>query len=90
MANWERKSSYLLHEIVKFRTYLECLHAAGREKERVYAERAEREKGSEEVEVREGGAEDYVAEAERNAESEGEEEGLEMGALDVKAKEVAV
>ncbi|KAL8636367.1 MAG: hypothetical protein Q9228_006228 [Teloschistes exilis] len=33
MANWERKSSYLLREIVKFRTYIDCLHMAQREKE---------------------------------------------------------
>ncbi|KAL9577867.1 MAG: hypothetical protein Q9212_006091 [Teloschistes hypoglaucus] len=35
MANWERKSSYLLREIVKFRTYIDCLHMAQREKEEV-------------------------------------------------------
>ncbi|KGY14915.1 hypothetical protein PABG_12191 [Paracoccidioides brasiliensis Pb03] len=29
MANWERKSSYLLREIVKFRTYIDCLVLAG-------------------------------------------------------------
>ncbi|KAK4032185.1 hypothetical protein C8A01DRAFT_41368, partial [Parachaetomium inaequale] len=28
MANWERKSEYLLREIVKFRTYVECLRGA--------------------------------------------------------------
>ena len=28
MANWERKSSYLLQEIVKFRTYIDSLTAA--------------------------------------------------------------
>ncbi len=28
MANWERKSSYLLREIVKFRTYIDSLAAA--------------------------------------------------------------
>ncbi|KAL8666237.1 MAG: hypothetical protein Q9168_007525 [Polycauliona sp. 1 TL-2023] len=37
MANWERKSSYLLREIVKFRTYIDCLHAAQVCKEAVYA-----------------------------------------------------
>lgn len=40
MANWERKSSYLLREIVKFRTYIDCLNAAQTQKDRVYAERA--------------------------------------------------
>ncbi|KAI9786512.1 MAG: hypothetical protein M1816_007893 [Peltula sp. TS41687] len=33
MTNWERKSSYLLREIVKFRTYIDCLTAA-REREK--------------------------------------------------------
>ncbi|KAL8999606.1 MAG: hypothetical protein Q9169_001566 [Polycauliona sp. 2 TL-2023] len=37
MANWERKSSYLLREIVKFRTYIDCLQAARAHKETVYA-----------------------------------------------------
>ncbi|KAL8766667.1 MAG: hypothetical protein Q9209_006597 [Squamulea sp. 1 TL-2023] len=37
MTNWERKSSYLLREIVKFRTYIDCLQAAQTHKEIVYA-----------------------------------------------------
>lgn len=40
MANWERKSSYILHEIVKFRTYIDCLQAAQAQKEKIYVERA--------------------------------------------------
>ena len=40
MANWERKSSYLLREIVKFRTYIDCLNAAQLQKERIYAEKS--------------------------------------------------
>ncbi|RDL32563.1 Sec7 protein [Venustampulla echinocandica] len=40
MANWEKKSSYLLREIVKFRTYIDCLLAAEAAKQRIYAERA--------------------------------------------------
>jgi len=40
MANWEKKSSYLLREIVKFRTYIDCLQAAEAGKQRIYAERA--------------------------------------------------
>ena len=40
MANWEKKSSYLLREIVKFRTYIDCLHAAQIGKQRIYTERA--------------------------------------------------
>ena len=39
MANWERKSSYLLREIVKFRTYIDCLQAAQVQKEAIYASR---------------------------------------------------
>lgn len=39
MANWERKSSYLLREIVKFRTYIDCLEAAQKQKEKIYSER---------------------------------------------------
>ena len=40
MTNWERKSSYLLREIVKFRTYIDTLEAAQKQKEKIYAERA--------------------------------------------------
>ncbi|PGH10668.1 hypothetical protein AJ80_07424 [Polytolypa hystricis UAMH7299] len=34
-VNWERKSSYLLREIVKFRTYIDCLQAAQLQKEKI-------------------------------------------------------
>jgi len=40
MANWERKSRYLLHESVKFGTYIDCLRAAQAEKEKIYAGRS--------------------------------------------------
>ena len=40
MANWERKSSYLLREIVKFRTYIDGLQAAQVQKQKIYAERS--------------------------------------------------
>ena len=40
MANWERKSSYLLHEIVKFRTYIDCLQSAQAQKDQIYVGRA--------------------------------------------------
>lgn len=40
MANWEKKSSYLLREIVKFRTYIDCLQTAEASKHKIYAERA--------------------------------------------------
>jgi len=39
MANWERKSSYLLREIVKFRTYVDCLQQADARKKEIYRER---------------------------------------------------
>ncbi|KAI0382555.1 hypothetical protein F5Y04DRAFT_252897 [Hypomontagnella monticulosa] len=39
MANWERKSSYLLREIVKFRTYVDCLQLAKTRQAEIYAER---------------------------------------------------
>ncbi|KAI9847281.1 MAG: hypothetical protein M1837_002867 [Sclerophora amabilis] len=39
MANWERKSSYLLREIVKFRTYIDSLMMAQSQKEKLYANR---------------------------------------------------
>jgi hypothetical protein len=42
-GNWEKKSAYLLREVVKFRTYIEALERAGREKEKVYEERHARE-----------------------------------------------
>ena len=47
MANWERKSSYLLREIVKFGTYIDCLTQAQKEKERVLGEKV----GTKAVEV---------------------------------------
>ncbi|KAG8162465.1 hypothetical protein KVR01_008230 [Diaporthe batatas] len=39
MANWERKSSYLLREIVKFRTYVDCLQHAEARKAEIWRER---------------------------------------------------
>jgi hypothetical protein len=43
MANWERKSQYLLREIVKFRTYIDTLATAQVQKQNIYAEREARE-----------------------------------------------
>ena len=40
MTNWERKSSYLLKEIVKYRTYIDSLRAAQTQKEKLLAQRA--------------------------------------------------
>lgn len=39
MTNWERKSAYLLHENVKFNTYIDCLQQAEHRKQEIYAER---------------------------------------------------
>jgi hypothetical protein len=50
MSNWEKKSSYLLREIVKFGTYIDCLTAAQKEKERVLGERGDVVKTGEEAE----------------------------------------
>jgi hypothetical protein len=41
MTNWEKKSAYLLKEIVKFSTYIDALSQAGVVKAKIYAERAE-------------------------------------------------
>lgn len=43
MGNWEKKSSYLLREIVKFRTYIDTLSSAKATKERIYKMRKEEE-----------------------------------------------
>ena len=44
MNNWEKKSSYLLREIVKFRTYIDTLQAAQVTKERIDGLRKQEEK----------------------------------------------
>ncbi|EHY55370.1 hypothetical protein HRR83_008815 [Exophiala dermatitidis] len=41
MNNWEKKSSYLLREIVKFRTYIDALQHAQATKDRIYKMRQE-------------------------------------------------
>ncbi|KAI1993187.1 hypothetical protein LOZ53_002233 [Ophidiomyces ophidiicola] len=43
LANWERKSSYLLREIVKFRTYIDCLQTAQTQKEKFLNDAARNE-----------------------------------------------
>lgn len=43
LANWERKSSYLLREIVKFRTYIDSLTAAAALREKLREEERKRE-----------------------------------------------
>ncbi|EFX05550.1 sec7 domain containing protein [Grosmannia clavigera kw1407] len=39
LANWERKSAYLLREIVKYHTYVDCLSEAARRRGEIYHER---------------------------------------------------
>jgi hypothetical protein len=39
MNNWEKKSAYLLREIVKFRTYIDSLAAAQTQKDKLFKER---------------------------------------------------
>ncbi|OGE54114.1 hypothetical protein PENARI_c006G08659 [Penicillium arizonense] len=51
MANWERKSSYLLREIVKFRTYIDSLRNAINSKEKIYASSSENNTPAEEATV---------------------------------------
>jgi len=43
MGNWEKKSSYLLREIVKFRTYIDTLQNAQATKDKIYKTREEEE-----------------------------------------------
>lgn len=43
MTNWQRKSDYLLREIVKFRTYMDSLAAAQKAKDQFYARKAEQD-----------------------------------------------
>ncbi|KAF1843930.1 uncharacterized protein K460DRAFT_154313 [Cucurbitaria berberidis CBS 394.84] len=50
MANWERKSQYLLREIVKFRTYIDTLTTAQIQQRKIYAEREASEEKVAEVE----------------------------------------
>ncbi|KAL9611008.1 MAG: hypothetical protein Q9167_004322 [Letrouitia subvulpina] len=63
MANWERKSSYLLREIVKFRTYIDCLNMAAQQREAVHASRREEDGG------KEGGEETGETKTERKEEA---------------------
>lgn len=50
MVNWEKKSSYLLREIIKFRTYIDSLQAAQASKAKVYAGREAYKKQGQESE----------------------------------------
>ncbi|KAF2219211.1 hypothetical protein BDZ85DRAFT_206582 [Elsinoe ampelina] len=52
IANWEKKSAYLLREIVKFRTYIDALNLAQEEKIKIDKDRLEREAEKEERELK--------------------------------------
>lgn len=45
MNNWQRKSEYLLREVVKFRTYIDSLVAAQKSRDEIYSRRAEKSGG---------------------------------------------
>jgi len=62
MANWERKSQYLLREIVKFRTYIDTLTLAQTQKQKIYADREAR--GEELAKAAAAAAEEEVEAAE--------------------------
>lgn len=47
MANFEKKSAYLLRELVKFKTYIDALNYANDTRDKIYAEREERLKAEE-------------------------------------------
>ena len=49
MGNWEKKSAYLLREIVKFKGYIEALQGAQVSKERVYKTRTKERRHDEDV-----------------------------------------
>ncbi|KAF2851150.1 hypothetical protein T440DRAFT_69853 [Plenodomus tracheiphilus IPT5] len=73
MANWERKSQYLLREIVKFRTYIDTLTMAQTQKQKIYAEREAHEeelaKAEEAVDGTKATGEDGAKEAPNASES---------------------
>jgi hypothetical protein len=54
MANWEKKSAYLLREIVKFKTYTDSLTVAQQRKAELDKEREEREKETEKQRQQDG------------------------------------
>ena len=78
MANWERKSAYLLREIVKFRTYIDGLQAAQVMKEKIHSERGEGGKGD-------GKKEETTADG-----AKGEDERLDVGGEGKKEEEKAM
>ena len=70
MVNWERKSQYLLREIVKFRTYIDTLTTAQIQKQKIYAER-------EILEEKVSGVDGDAAMEAKHREEDGAEEALQ-------------
>ncbi|KAB2576337.1 SEC7-like protein [Lasiodiplodia theobromae] len=54
MANFEKKSAYLLRELVKFKTYIDALDYANEMRDKIYKEREERLKAEEAAKKEEG------------------------------------
>ena len=89
MGNWERKSAFLLREIVKFRTYLESLQGAKREVERVRGERERKDREKETEVEREREKEDELdreRERERERQAGAEEEKKEKAKIQATAR----
>lgn len=70
MTNWQRKSEYLLREVVKFRTYIDSLNTASKSKEDVYARRAERAGSRLAVDAALNGNDEAVASTDRSTSSQ--------------------
>ncbi|AEO67675.1 uncharacterized protein THITE_2144965 [Thermothielavioides terrestris NRRL 8126] len=69
MANWERKSEYLLREIVKFRTYVDALRHAEARRREIYRERETARRAARGEEVRDVGESEDEDEREHEREA---------------------
>ncbi|KAH7029262.1 uncharacterized protein B0I36DRAFT_290773 [Microdochium trichocladiopsis] len=74
MANWERKSSYLLREIVKFRTYVDGLQQAERRRAEIYAERENARRAARGEDLSDSGGEEEEVESEVDEYDDAQEE----------------
>jgi hypothetical protein len=80
MANWQRKSEYLLREIVKFRTYVDALRAADVHKADIYHERDNARRAARGEEVRTlGGTDDDNDDHDNRSANRGRDEDAEEG-----------
>ena len=80
MANWERKSSYLLREIVKFRTYIDSLRNAIHSKGKILTSDSDQDQDQ----VKEGEGEG-VSEKDKENGVDGQAEKLDQSQLPVSA-----